>query len=229
MQRASLVVAGLAALVLQVSDAGAQTGGRRPGPDAAAAFRQGTAQLEAKRVGEAVDWLEKAVELAPANARYHLKLAAAYGAAAQEASVLRQAGLARKVKSELERAARLDPSLVEARVGLIRYHLRAPGIMGGDKEEAERQAEVVARLDPWKGWRWLSTVYRALNRPADEQRVLLEATRTFPDSAGPAYRLGELNERLGRTELAREWYRRALAVEPAFEAAEKALASLKRG
>lgn len=80
-----------------------------------------------------MQWLG-AVRLEPKQARHHLELAGAYGSKAMKASPVRQATLAKKAKSSLEAALAVDPSGVEARIGLIQFHMMAPGIMGGNRD-----------------------------------------------------------------------------------------------
>ena len=74
---------------------------------------------------------EKAVELAPNNSNYHLWLGRTYGEKADASSFFTAAGLAKKVRTEFERAVELDPKNVDARTDLAEFYLEAPGIVGG--------------------------------------------------------------------------------------------------
>jgi tetratricopeptide (TPR) repeat protein len=100
---------------------------------------------------DAVDHMERAVEITPASADYQYGLGAAYGTKAQNAGVFKQAFLAPKVKKAFERAVGLNPKLVEAHVGLAQYYWKAPGIMGGDMEKAMKEADAVIQLDEIRG------------------------------------------------------------------------------
>jgi tetratricopeptide (TPR) repeat protein len=100
---------------------------------------------------EAVDHMERAVELNPANADYQYGLGAAYGMKAQNAGMIKQAFLAPKVKKAFEKAVELNPKLLEAHVGLAQYYWKAPGIMGGDMEKAWKEADAVIQLDEIRG------------------------------------------------------------------------------
>src|ERR1039458_2132967 len=75
----------------------------------------------------ALDLAEKAVAADPKNPRYRLGLAQALGEEAQEASILRQPGLARRFKKELETTLTIDPKNVAAMKFLILYDFEAPG------------------------------------------------------------------------------------------------------
>jgi tetratricopeptide (TPR) repeat protein len=91
---------------------------------------------------------ERAVNLAPQNSLYHLWLGRIYGEKADRAGFLSAAGLAKKVRSEFERAVELDPKSWQARTDLAEFYLEAPGIVGGGKDKALKQAEALASLNP---------------------------------------------------------------------------------
>jgi len=91
---------------------------------------------------------EKAVKLAPGNALFHLWLGRIDGEKANRAGFFSAAGLARKVRSELERSVELAPDNWEARTDLAEFYLEAPGIVGGGKDKARAQADLIARQNP---------------------------------------------------------------------------------
>src|SRR6266436_3522957 len=91
---------------------------------------------------------EKATALAPNNGLYHLWLGRIYGEKADRAGFLKAAGLAGKVRAEFERAVELSPKSWEARTDLAEFYLEAPGIVGGGKDKAVAQAELLAPLNP---------------------------------------------------------------------------------
>jgi len=89
-----------------------------------------------------------AVNLAPQNSLYHLWLGRIYGEKADRAGFMSAAGLAKKVRSEFERAVELDPKSWEARTDLAEFYLEAPGIVGGGKDKARAQADALGSLNP---------------------------------------------------------------------------------
>src|SRR5580692_13002310 len=91
---------------------------------------------------------EKAVALVPDNGLYHLWLGRIYGEKADRASFLSAAGLAGKVRAEFERAVELAPNNWEARTDLAEFYLEAPAIVGGGKDKARAQAELLMPLNP---------------------------------------------------------------------------------
>jgi tetratricopeptide (TPR) repeat protein len=91
---------------------------------------------------------EKAVSLAPNNGLYHLWLGRIYGEKADRSNFLKATGLAKKVRTEFERAVELAPDNAAVRTDLAEFYLEAPGIVGGGKEKARAQAALLAPLDP---------------------------------------------------------------------------------
>jgi len=84
----------------------------------------------------------------PDNGLYHLWLGRTYGEKADRAGFLKAAGLAGKVRSEFERAVELSPNNWEARTDLAEVYLEAPGMVGGSKDKARHQADLIAPLNP---------------------------------------------------------------------------------
>src|SRR5712692_714889 len=103
----------------------------------------------------AVSYCDKAVRLEPNNSRYHLWLGRAFGEKASHSSSWTAAGLARKLRVELERAVELDPKNVDARTDLAEFYLEAPGIVGGGQDKARAQAAKLAVLDDAKA-HWIN-------------------------------------------------------------------------
>jgi tetratricopeptide (TPR) repeat protein len=91
---------------------------------------------------------EKAVALAPDNGTYHLWLGRIYGEKADRGSFLSAASLAKKVRTEFERAVELSPDNWEARTDLAEFYLEAPAIVGGGKDKARAQAALLVPLNP---------------------------------------------------------------------------------
>lgn len=91
---------------------------------------------------------ERSVALEPGNSSYHMWLGRALGRKAETANPFAAFGLARRVRAEFERAVALDTNNVGARSDLSEYYLEAPGFLGGDKNKAKQQADLVAPHDP---------------------------------------------------------------------------------
>jgi len=165
------------AAALQMAEAGRQ--------GARTAFLRGCQRFAEGKAGKATDEFERAVKQEGANPVYHLWLARALGEQAQDANPLRQPGLARRTKSELERASALAPAYLDARDGLVEFYLQAPGIVGGSVSKARAQAAEMKRIDPYRGELAALKVAQRSNDTGAVIRGYETLIESFPDSAGP--------------------------------------------
>ncbi len=126
----------------------------------------GRALLRLRRYEPSAERLEKAVALRPGSSQAHDWLGRAYGGIAQESrNPLKQAGLAKKIKAEFEKAVELDPANFDARENLIQYYLQAPGFMGGSLAGARQQAAEIRKRDLYRGLQAWALVH------ADQKRL----------------------------------------------------------
>ena len=155
-------------------------------------FAAAKAALEKDEDQKAADLLEQAIKLNPRNADYHLLLAQAYGNLAQNASMFKQASLAKKAKAALDRAVQIDPRSYEARNGLISFYLQAPGILGGSVEKALEQAAEIRKIDPIRGARAYIRIHMQQKKPDLARKEAVELVRSMPNSAPAHYILGNV-------------------------------------
>lgn len=165
--------------------------------DAEAAFYLGRAHFALERWDEAVEWLEKAVELAPRQAAYHHRLGQAYGEKTRATGLLGRAGPARRTRQHLSQAVALDPRLVEARSDLVEFYLEAPGFLGGGVDKALEEAAAVRALDEREGLRAYAKIYREQENEAELRAIYEEGVRKYPDLGRFLLELGYLREREG--------------------------------
>ncbi len=161
----------------------------------------------------AVSYCDKAVHLEPNNSRYHLWLGRAFGEKANRSSFWTAAGLAKKLRSELERAVALDPSNIDARTDLAEFYLEAPGIVGGGQDKARAAAATLATMNPAKA-HWVKARMAEKNKDATtaekEYRLELETSR---GSADAWLDLALFYRRNGRLENMEDAINRAAGVE----------------
>jgi tetratricopeptide (TPR) repeat protein len=165
---------------------------------------------------KAVDLLTKVVETRPNDAQSHYLLGVAYGELAQRANILKQASLAKKTRTEFERAVELDPNLIEPRFALISYYLLAPGFMGGGEDKAIAQAAEIKRRNPIEGHRAYARVYMHDKKTDLARKEFVDAVREHPTSARTHYLLGGflMNEKNWPSAL--HEYEMALQLDPAY-------------
>ena len=122
-------------------------------------FYLGRIEFDKEEYKKAVNWFEEAADLDEDNSFYRMWMGHSYGRQAQNASVLRQAGLARNSRKNYEKAIALDPNNVEARESAMEFYLQAPGFLGGGRDKAELQAAEIEKLDTEAGIKAWGRVY----------------------------------------------------------------------
>jgi tetratricopeptide (TPR) repeat protein len=95
----------------------------------------------------AISHNQRALKLQPNSSELHSWMGRAYGEKADSVGIFGAATLARKTKSEFEKAVQLNPSASQARLDLAEYYIEAPGFMGGGMDKARAQADATERFD----------------------------------------------------------------------------------
>jgi tetratricopeptide (TPR) repeat protein len=168
---------------------------------------------------------EKALALDPQNSSYHLWLGRAMGRKAEDANPFSAFGLARKVKTEFERAVALDANNLPARSDLSEYYLEAPGFLGGDKNKAKQQGDYIARHDRALA----SYIYARVSEKQGNSGAEAEYKRAIAASSQPSHywvELAHYYRRSGRLSDMEDAIRHSVAVAQAGDASEFDSASL---
>lgn len=113
---------------------------------------------------------EQAAYIDPQNSNYSLWLGRVYGEKADRASFVSAPGLAKKARESFERAVELDVKNVEAHVDLGEFYTEAPGIIGGGRDKAYRQAELLMPLSPAMAHWLLARIAEKEKDPAKAER-----------------------------------------------------------
>jgi tetratricopeptide (TPR) repeat protein len=141
---------------------------------------------------QAVQWLEKATQLAPGNSYYWRLLGDANGQSAQKASVFSKFGFAKKCLACYDKAVELDPNNLDARNGRVEYYRQAPGIVGGSMEKAYAEAAEIRRRDPMRGATVLGNLYLAEKKYAEAFALLDGLIAQNPANKALLYQVGRL-------------------------------------
>ena len=163
--------------------------------DARAHHYLGRIAIHETRFEEAIAHLQKAAELEPSVAEHQILLGRAYGQMAVRSGLTKKLGLAKRARTALERAVELDPTNVEARSGLIQFHLLAPGLAGGSSSKARAHADEIAKQSPFRGAlarAWIAEDRKDYDRAAREYR---DAITRAPDSLISYWGLAQLWQR----------------------------------
>ncbi|HEV2113398.1 MAG TPA: tetratricopeptide repeat protein [Terriglobales bacterium] len=145
-------------------------------PDDAEAFNLlSRAYYELEQWDLSIAAAQRAIALKPDSSAYHLWLGRAYGNKAEHSSWFTALTLAKRTRSEFEKAVQLDENNVNARSDLAEYYMEAPGFLGGGTDKARAQADRLAEHDA-AGSCWVKA------RLAEKSGDLAEAEREYQEA-----------------------------------------------
>lgn len=163
---------------------------------------------------KADDYFKNAIKLDDSKGDYHLWLGHTRGMKAQTGSPLKAIFRAKGCRKCYETALEKDPENIDAHFSIFQYYLQAPGIAGGDKDRARREAEIIAGLDTLRGYLARSMVNEFIEK--DQEKAEEELTRAieFDSTRSDAYYcLSAYYIRQGRDDLAESTYTRYLRID----------------
>ncbi|HAW94016.1 MULTISPECIES: tetratricopeptide repeat protein [unclassified Arsukibacterium] len=111
----------------------------------------GRSELELGQADAAEELLARAVKIEADNARYQFWFGRASCDNAQQASMFSALGYAKRCRKAFEQAVSLAPADTGYLKALGKYYAQAPGIAGGDKEQALAIAARLEQQDPLQG------------------------------------------------------------------------------
>ena len=164
-------------------------------------FWLGRSTYELFDFDSALTSFERAIQLQPKNSLYHQWLGRTYSENADREHSL---SLARKTKKEFQSAVQLDPANISARRDLAEYEMEAPWIAGGDKDDARKQVEAIAALDPIEGsLARAQFVFHAEKKPAQAEEIYRQVLQQKPQRIQPYFDAARFFQHYGRpTDLA---------------------------
>jgi tetratricopeptide (TPR) repeat protein len=139
---------------------------------------------------------ERAIQLQPKSSLYHQWLGRTFSEKADREHSL---SLARKTKKEFQSAVQLDPSNISARHDLAEYEMDAPWIAGGDKDDARKQVEAIAALDPVEGSLARGMyVFHTEKKTAQAEEIYRQALQQRPQRIQPYFEIARFFQHHGR-------------------------------
>ena len=217
------LLAASAALFLAIF-AAAQTPGEPT--DAATLHKLSEERLQQKNTKEAVDFAEQATKADATKPEYFSQLGIALSVRMGEMNFMQQAMVAGKMRKAFEKSIALDPKHVAGLIGLARYYANAPEIAGGSLEKAKEFADRVHALNPVLGLVEYANIAEKGEDYAGALAHFEAALKLKPGSAGLTSNCGRMLAKLGKKDEARARFDAALKINPEFEPAKKALATL---
>ena len=182
--------------------------------DAESHYQLARVLLYDRNADDAEDQIDEALELNDSNARYHFLRGQILAERARTANVFKQGILASKVKNAFLRAVELDPTLIEAHIGLYNFYVMAPGILGGSDEEALKQVSEVEKLNPQRG-HLLRANYYQRNKDFDHaEEEYKKAIDADPRKIAGYKSLGYFYIAQGKLEQAVSQFKKYIALDP---------------
>jgi tetratricopeptide (TPR) repeat protein len=156
---------------------------------------------------------ERAAAQNPKNAEYRGQVAEAV---CELAGKERSFSLGRRCKSELEATAALDPNDLDSRWGLMQWHMEAPWIIGGRKDEARKRLAEIQRINPSRGAMAQVRMNHYDNKTDSPEPLYLKALELDPQSYSIRTTLMSfyISDAQKRFDLAEKYARELLKLEP---------------
>jgi len=163
---------------------------------------------------EAIDSIEAALAMDPGNSTYHQVLGQALGLKARSISnPFTRFSTARRARAEFAEAVELDPENLSARMNLLQYYARAPGIAGGSRANARAQAEEIRRRDESEGREGFAIIHRYAKAPAAAEAEYRAAIQADRDNRSARIGLGRLLLDEDRVQDARQVFEHTLEID----------------
>lgn len=203
-----------------------------------AQYYLGRIAYDKKQYDDAVDFFKVATEKSPTNGEYFNWLGDAYSGVGSESSIFTQMSVGPKALKAWEKAAHLNPKIINARVSLVDSYIVAPEFMGGGEGKAKAVAnEVLPLLEEslnsspenylHQYWYGKITALTGINLNRGEELLLKylqhTPTKNEPSLAGANMRLGQIKEKQGNKTEAKKYYEIALKLDSKLEGAQKGL------
>jgi tetratricopeptide (TPR) repeat protein len=132
---------------------------------------------------DAVKACEQAVRLDGKSSVNHMWLGRALGEKADRVSFLSAYSLGKRVRSEFEQAAALDPRNAGALSDLGQFYKEAPGIVGGGLDKAETIAAQLDKVNPAKAYELRGNIAVARKDYVTAERDFKQAIAVSPHPA----------------------------------------------
>jgi tetratricopeptide (TPR) repeat protein len=153
-------------------------------------FHLARLQLRAGLVEDAESTIEALVEKYPDFVDAHYLNGLVQLAMVGEVSIFKKLGKAKHALNAWQRTTELDPAHKDAHYAIFAWYASAPGIAGGDLEEAQRLQVILAQMDQGYGALALGLLLSRQEAFAEAEAQFIEATQLM-DRAGPHFTLAQ--------------------------------------
>ncbi len=186
----------------------------RQSPDAQNLELLGQCYYQQGELRRAVETLERAGALAPADSTIQMWLGRAWGGRAETAFPLAAFGYAQKAREAFENAVRLDPTNAQALGDLFDFYVEAPPVVGGGIEKAQSLIPRMEKCDPIGARVAWSRIHEERKQFDKAEADLREAIRLGPTQVNVKLDLARFLSRRGRYDDSEKAFERAAWVAP---------------
>ncbi len=177
-------------------------------PDPEALYLKAKVDLYFGRLDEAENSLDRLLDADPERPEYWLMRGTVKAARIETSSIFSRVGLAGACRKDFEKTVELEPENVAALKALVQFYIRAPGIIGGDKDEARRITAEILAIDPAEGHLARSLVRRLVDKDPDQAlQEMAAAIEARPGDPALCYNLADEFLGEGRLADAEHYYR----------------------
>lgn len=148
------------------------------------------AQIESEDYKSAIKSIIAAQKSGQDNYAMRARLVEAYGGRLDQVSMIKQMGLAKKIKVAMESALELGPNEPDAIENLMQFHLQAPSAVGGDKDEAAKLLERLKAISPVRAYIGQAMAARAEDKFDDAELHLKKALEIDPKNENALITVG---------------------------------------
>ncbi len=139
-----------------------------------------------------------------ASADHFSLLGDCYGLKARDGGGLGRLGAAKKARKSWERAIEIDPRHIDAHSSLIQYHLNAPRIAGGNKDQAKALASALSEIAPEPGLQARYQVAAATGALGEAIELANQLVVSYPEQANYGVQLATTYHQSEEFEAARQ-------------------------
>ncbi|SFC42019.1 tetratricopeptide repeat protein [Pseudoalteromonas denitrificans] len=168
--------------------------------------------LKDEQLDAAEEYIDEAIKLNSKNAQVQFIYGEIMGEQAENANVFSLMGYIKKVKEALTTAVILAPQNIKYRSTLIQFHIHAPAMLGGDINEALKQALLLKKLNTLSGTNALIHVYGEMNNQEKFDQTLESALLNFVDEPQFHYQLGLYYQKQEQYDIALNSFRKAASL-----------------
>jgi tetratricopeptide (TPR) repeat protein len=151
----------------------------------------GQISFRKKEFDKAEGYTEQAIDGNKNVAKYHVAMSNVIMRLISNASMIKQASLASKLRNHLEEAVRLNPNDMNSSIILVGFYKQAPGIMGGGDDKAKALADQISKLSKADGHLAFALIYH-IDKDFDKAEKNYKSSITqAPDSVKYYYSLAQ--------------------------------------